>query len=422
MVVHLGGKRTSAPTQATADAATRLLDEVGATAISVSATVFGLVDAAAALDARCVTADAEAQAVAAASEQVSISVGSVASAAEELSASLREVSGRTAQTAHAVQGAVDNADQASRSMAELELLARDIADVSNLIAQVARQTNLLALNATIEAARAGEAGKGFAVVAREVKELSNETAEATTKIDERVRALLEGTAKATKGISDTAVLVEEIGQMTNTVAASVEEQTTVTQQIARDVSEGAAAVADVSRRIVTLSTAVGEAKGDAGMVRRLNDHLHEESASLDGGLQAYFGNGSAKAAPATGTAGRLKAAIGAHGTWKVRLMEAVATGASTFDPAVVSRDDQCPFGRWLHIESMPGERASGHFGPVEGLHAQFHRMAGRILQQATSTGKAQAERAMEFGGELDQLLARLIREINDWRDEVSGRS
>lgn len=419
MLTHRSRSAQQDGRNAEAASATRLLDEVGATAVSVSATVVGLVGAAAALDARCTTADAEAQAVAAASEQVSTTIGSLASAAEELSTSLREVSARTAQAAHAVQGAVANAEQASRSMAALEVLAHDIADVSNLIAQVARQTNLLALNATIEAARAGEAGKGFAVVAREVKELSNETAEATTKIDERVRALLDGTAAVTTGISETALLVEEIGQMTSTVAASVEEQTTVTAQIARDVAEGAGAVSDVSRRLSSLSGAVGAARGEAARVRRLNGHLQEEAAGLDGGLQAYFGRG-VRTVPGTGTADRLTAAIEAHGAWKVRLMEAVATGRSPHEPAVVSADDRCAFGTWLHGEIRADARGSVHYAPVLDLHAQFHRLAGRILTQARSGERHAAASATAFGGELDQLLARLIGEVNEWRDELAG--
>ena len=59
---------------------------------------------------------------------------------------------------------------------------------------------------------------------------------------------------------------------------------------------------------------------------------------------------------------------------------------------------------------------------LQGLHAQFHQLAGRILQQATSSGASQAARSMEFGGELDQLLAELIGEINEWRDDVTRAS
>ena len=83
----------------------------------------------------------------------------------------------------------ENAERIREQIDKLEEQILEIGKVSEQIDAIAKQTNLLALNATIEAARAGEAGKGFAVVAGEVKNLSSQTARATSEVAEVVENL-----------------------------------------------------------------------------------------------------------------------------------------------------------------------------------------------------------------------------------------
>ena len=201
--------------------------------------------------------------------------------------------------------------------------------------------------------------------------------------------------------------------------ASGEQRTAVTGQIAADVAEGASAATEVALTLANLSASVAGPRDEARRLRQLNHHLAEEVEAMDAGPRAYFESAAAAvAAPPVGTAEQLRAAIAAHGAWKVRLLEAVATGESTADAATTSRDDECTFGRWLHREATPEARCSVHFQSVRDVHARFHQTAGRILRQATTVERAQAATAVRHGGELDQLLAGLIGEVNEWRDEL----
>lgn len=107
------------------------------------------------------------------SDETSLNVQTISSAAEEMSSSIAEISKQMGRTSEIAQNAVTKANESGEMVRNLSQTAQKIGEVITLIEDIAEQTNLLALNATIEAARAGEAGKGFAVVASEVKELAH---------------------------------------------------------------------------------------------------------------------------------------------------------------------------------------------------------------------------------------------------------
>ena len=112
----------------------------------------------------------------------SMNLSTVVSAAEEMSASVSEISQQITNVTRTAKDATHRVSQTDQKVLRLAQAADQIGTVVGLISDIAAQTNLLALNATIEAARAGEAGKGFAVVASEVKTLAAQTAKATDDI------------------------------------------------------------------------------------------------------------------------------------------------------------------------------------------------------------------------------------------------
>ncbi|MBL0404127.1 HAMP domain-containing protein [Microvirga aerilata] len=179
----------------------------------------------------------QAQIAGAASTCTSQNMSAVASAAEELDASLAEVAAQTSASAKASERAVVEARGASGSMTILSTATSQIGEVANLIRSIASQTNLLALNATIEAARAGEAGKGFAVVANEVKDLAGQTAKATEEIARQIEAVQAASRETLVALGTVQASVEDLAGVVSTVAGTVGQQTAAVSEIARSVAQ-----------------------------------------------------------------------------------------------------------------------------------------------------------------------------------------
>jgi methyl-accepting chemotaxis protein len=193
--------------------------------------------------------------VSAAAEQVTHNLQTVATATEEMSSSIKEIARNANEAARVATAAVRTAETTTATVAKLGDSSAQIGKVIKVITSIAQQTNLLALNATIEAARAGEAGKGFAVVANEVKELAKDTAKATEEIGQKIEAIQGDTSGAVQAIAQITEIINQVNDISNTIASAVEEQTATTNEIARNVQEAARGGSQVAENMIAVAQA-----------------------------------------------------------------------------------------------------------------------------------------------------------------------
>ncbi|WP_374262254.1 methyl-accepting chemotaxis protein [Zoogloea sp.] len=137
-----------------------------------------------------------ASAMAAAIEEMTVSINHITESATVALDTARQSGARSRESCETILGATqemsaisDEVQRASRVIGDLNQESGRISGIVSVIRDVAEQTNMLALNAAIEAARAGESGRGFAVVADEVRRLAERTSVSTAEISAMVQAV-----------------------------------------------------------------------------------------------------------------------------------------------------------------------------------------------------------------------------------------
>ncbi|WP_412480616.1 methyl-accepting chemotaxis protein [Azonexus sp. IMCC34839] len=200
-------------------------------------------------------------AIAAAVEELTVSIGSMSQSANEAGDLSQESETQAHESLQVVGQATDIIQQVASGMSEaattMEELSAKVGNITGIvqtIREIADQTNLLALNAAIEAARAGEQGRGFAVVADEVRKLAELTTKSTEQISSIVTGIRQSTDDAfammsrakeraldgagrTAEVRDAVVKMDEsairVGQAIETIAEALREQTAASTDIAQ---------------------------------------------------------------------------------------------------------------------------------------------------------------------------------------------
>jgi methyl-accepting chemotaxis protein len=180
-------------------------------------------------------------------ERVRAMMETVAAGAEELNASVREISEAMTKSRGTAMSAVGEVESADAQAQRLNDAAQAMSGIVELIGNITGQINLLALNATIESARAGEAGRGFAVVASEVKSLANQAKQATDKIGQEIDNLNGISGDVVGALNKIKQAIQSVAEYVTTTAAAVEEQSTVTSEMSSNMQRAASEASAIAR-------------------------------------------------------------------------------------------------------------------------------------------------------------------------------
>ena len=219
------------------------------------------------------TANQQAISGATAAEETSHNVQAVASGAEELSASVKEIAESMAKSRTAAESAFADTEAADKATQELSEAAQAMGGVVELIQNIAGQINLLALNATIESARAGEAGKGFAVVASEVKNLSRQATEATDEISKEIQRMQGVSENVVNALASIKTSIGSVREYVTNTASAVEEQSAVAGEMSTNMQEAATAVNSITLNIGEISKVVKVAEEATDKTKKAAESL-----------------------------------------------------------------------------------------------------------------------------------------------------
>lgn len=291
---------------------------------------------------------ANSQAVASAAEELQASVQTIRTYSNEVNADnknalnlVESVAAQLRQSVAAFLNITESVKTNSSAVTSLAGFASTVQGLSDEIKGIAFQTNILALNASVEAARAGDQGRGFAVIAQEMRTLANRSSDATQRISDLAKSFDSQMNRVASSLNET-IAVVQTGQA---AIAQVDENT---QAMYHGLQRTVASIVQISESIDEQNTASTVVARNIARIASQTEHsVHSTDEIVDSieQIQGYINEQINRLAELSLPNKIIKLAQSDHVIWKKRLVNMIC-GKQGLQEKELADHHSCRLGKW----------------------------------------------------------------------------